>query len=77
VGLQAACVVVAIALTLAGVWVGWRLPWLQMDAEELRKDGNLTSRQVDRRVRWARDGGRLLTLTGLGLLGASLLWASR
>jgi hypothetical protein len=48
-----------------------------MDAEELRKDGNLTSRQVDRRVRWARDGGRLLTLTGLGLLGASLLWASR
>jgi hypothetical protein len=41
------------------------------------KDGKLTSHQVERRVRWVRDGGRLLTLTGLGLLGASLLLASQ
>ncbi len=64
-------------LTLSGVWVRWRLPWFEMNAEELLKDGKLTSHQVERRVRWARDGGRLLTLTGLGLLGASLLLVSR
>jgi hypothetical protein len=55
----------------------WRLPSYEMNAEEWLKDGKLTSHQVERRVRWVRDGGRLLTLTGLGLLGASLLLASQ
>lgn len=64
-------------LTLAGVWLRWRLPWYEMNAEDQLKDGKLTSHQVERRVRWVRDGGRLLTLTGLGLLGASLLLASQ
>jgi len=44
-----------------------------MSAEEKLKEGKLTSRQVDSRMRWIRDGGRLLTLLGLGLLGATLL----
>lgn len=73
VGPQTVCVIVAILLTLAGVWLRWRLPWYEMNAEDRLKDGKLTSHQVERRVRWMRDGGRLLTLTGLGLLGASLL----
>jgi hypothetical protein len=74
---QTTCVVFAILVTLSGVWMQWRLSNFEMHAEDQLKDGKLTSRQVENRIRWVRDGGRLLTLAGLGLLGMSLLWVSR
>lgn len=70
---QTQCVILAIVITLTGVWVRWRLAALEMSAEERLKEGKLTPRQVERRLRWARDGGRLLTIAGLVLLGASVL----
>jgi hypothetical protein len=73
VGLQTASVVVAIMLTLSGVLLRWRLPAYEMDAEDAVKDGKLTGHQLERRVRWVRDGARMLTLAGLVLLVASLM----
>lgn len=70
---QSTYVVMAILLTLAGVWMRWRLPAYEMHAEDAVKDGKLTGVQLETRVRRMRDVSRALTLAGLALLGASLL----
>lgn len=64
---------VAVATTLAGVWLRWHLHHYQMRAEDSFKDGKLTHTQVVRRMAMIKQGSRLLTFTGMILLLVSIL----
>jgi len=75
--LQVICLLVAILLTLIGVWMQWHAPTYSMIAEEAMKEGWLTHDQVNRRLRVIRSTKRLCMLTGLALLVVSLLWVIR
>lgn len=65
---QAACLTLAVFLTLAGVWINWRAHAYRMSAEEALKDGKLTHDQMGMRLRAISKGGRFLTLAGMALL---------
>ena len=67
------CLIVAILLTLSGVWVQWHVGEYSMSAEEAMKNRKLTAEQVVRRLVLIRRGGQILTFTGMGLLVLSLL----
>ena len=63
-----ACLVLALVLTLVGVWVQWQGPHYCMSTEEAVKSRRLTQDQGERRLRRLKRGGRWLLLTGMGLL---------
>lgn len=67
------CLVVAIILTLSGVWIQWHAGEYSMSAEEAIKNRKLTAEQVVRRLVLIRRGGQVLTFSGLGLLLVALL----
>jgi hypothetical protein len=69
---QPLCFVLAVVLTLTGVWVNWRAHVYRMSAEEAMKDGKLTHDQVESRLRLITNGSRFLTLTGMALLIVSM-----
>lgn len=71
---QSACVFLAIVLTLAGVWLGWRASTYRMEIEEACKDRKLTPCQAKSRMRLVRIGGQWLTLAGLCWLVVSVWW---
>lgn len=66
-------ILIALLVLLCGAWVQWRASWYRMDAEEAMKDGKLSQRQVDQRLRLARRGGWFLTLAGVAIFVTSLL----
>lgn len=70
---QTTSFVIAMVVTLSGVWVQWRACWYRMDAEEAMKDGKMNQRQVDQRLRLVNRGGLLLTYAGIVMLLVSLL----
>ena len=72
---QTLCLILAIPITLSGVWIHWRKHDFHMDAEEAQKNGKLTHAQVERRMLLIKRGGRVLTITGMVLLVASLVAA--
>jgi hypothetical protein len=71
---QFTCILIAMLLMLSGAWVQWRAPWYRMDAEEAMKDGKLSQQQVDQRLNLIRRGSWCLTLTGVVLLVACLVY---
>ena len=67
------CLVIAIILTLAGVWIQWHVGEYSMSGEEAVKNRKLTAEQVVRRLVLIRRSGQVLTFSGMGLLLVSLL----
>lgn len=70
---QSTCILIAMLITLSGAWVQWRACEYRMDVEEAMKDGKLSQRQVDQRLRLVRRGGWFLTLAGLSMFVVVLL----
>lgn len=67
------CLVVAIVLTLSGVWIRWNAHDYSMSAEEAMKNRKLTAEQVFRRLILIRRSGLALTLVGMALLILSVV----
>jgi hypothetical protein len=67
------CLVIAVVLTLSGVWVQWNVHDYSMNAEEAMKNRKMTAEQVVRRLILIRRGGRILTFAGMALLIVSVL----
>lgn len=65
---QTSCLILALVLTLVGVWMQWQWPHYCMSTEEAVKSRRLTQHQGERRLRRLKRGGRVLLLTGMGLL---------
>lgn len=74
---QFTCILIAMFVTLSGAWVQWRASEYRMEVEEAMKDGRLSQRQVDQRLRLVRRGGWFLTLAGLAMFAVGLSCAGR
>lgn len=65
--------VVAVVVTLVGLWLNWRRPVHEAEIEEAVKDGKLTTEQAWRRNRWVRRRAKVVVTAGVLLMGAGLL----
>jgi hypothetical protein len=65
---QEICLVLAILITLAGVWMHWHMHHYHMGAEEAMKERKLSAEQVDRRLKVMRTSAGALTIIGMSLL---------
>lgn len=66
--LQELMVGAATLVVLLGVWLCWGAPRYRMSIEESVKDGKLTGREAERRIRWNQWVGPCVTTVGVGLL---------
>lgn len=65
--------VVAVAVTVTGLWFNWQRPAHEMEIEEAVKDGKLTTEQAWRRVRRVRRRAKVVVAAGVLLMAAALV----
>jgi hypothetical protein len=68
---------IAAVMTFIGMGLHWALPRQRMVAEELMKDGKLTEEQANRRIKFLAVCAPTVTISGVLLLLAVLLYYAR
>ena len=58
----------ATLVILLGMWLCWGAPRYRMSIEESMKDGKMTARDADHRIRRSQWMGPCVTIIGVGLL---------
>lgn len=65
---------ISLILTLSGVWMQWHMPEYRMSAEEAVKDRRIPEERIEERMRLLKTVARLLIVSGVVLLVASITW---